>query len=470
MAIHMLPNDVLLEIFNLFVRDDEPKPEYDVKNADDWHTLVHVCQRWRNLVFASPRRLNLRLLCTGRRSVTAMLDIWPTLPIILSDPAEPTEQNPVYEDNIIAALEHPDRVCHIDFCSPQSLSERITAAMKVPFPELTCLALDSEPPLPGSLFGQSAPRLRTLRLSSVAFPAALSLLLSARDLVDLEFNHVPDSWCYPLDKMIPRLSELPRLKSFRLAFTFHPRSQSSPPPTRKVFPALTRLSLRGSDEYVENVIARIDTPLLKDLDITFIDPIPDTDIPQLYQFICRTEAFEPHHELRLMFSADFVGLWSRQKFGPTLYVDCMGLNSQVLSMARMCSWLSPVFHRVDRLDLMEDPCLGPVVSHGLFAPFVCHALFGPFASLVDGEESMQFSAIFRSFPAIRRLHVAQRFVEPVLQELTGTKATEVLPELRDLFLEGIQSSPSVQEVIQPFIAARQLSGHPVAVHDLGFKD
>jgi hypothetical protein len=87
---------------------------------------------------------------------------------------------------------------------------------------------------------------------------------------------------------------------------------------------------------------------------------------------------------------------------------------------------------------------------------------------VEEKEGPQFSAIFRSFPAVQRLHVALRFVEPVLQELTGTKATEVLPELRDLFLEGLQSSPSVQEVIQPFIAARQLSGHPVAVHDLGF--
>ena len=63
-----LPGDVLLEIFNFYVVSS-----YSI---DIWHTLVHVCQRWRRyVVFASPRRLDMKLLCTEGRSVTKMLDI-----------------------------------------------------------------------------------------------------------------------------------------------------------------------------------------------------------------------------------------------------------------------------------------------------------------------------------------------------------------------------------------------------------
>ncbi len=35
--------------------------------------MRHVCQKWRSVVFGSPRRLNLRLLCTKRTPVREML-------------------------------------------------------------------------------------------------------------------------------------------------------------------------------------------------------------------------------------------------------------------------------------------------------------------------------------------------------------------------------------------------------------
>ncbi|KAI0287456.1 hypothetical protein BC826DRAFT_1178420 [Russula brevipes] len=447
-TIHMLPDDVLLDIFDFFVRDGEPRPEYDVRNADSWHTLVHVCQRWRYLVFASPRRLNLRLLCTGRRPVTAMLDIWPTLPIVLSN----TATVPAYRENIIAALEHPNRLCHIKISGvPLLLSERFAAALQVPFPELTYLSLDRDAASPDHLFlGGSAPRLRTLRLVSVAFPAIQKLHLSANNLVNLELEIVPHWWYTPPEEMVTHLSELPRLKSLRLAFE-SPQplltQRNSPPPTRILFPALTSLSFRGAGEYMEDFIARIDTPLLNDLYIFFIDLTLDIPISQLYQFICYTETFGPHHELILIFSGGFTGLRSRQMFGPALHIRCMGLEFQASSMARMCSWFSPLFHHVDRLDLIDNRPFGPLMEYDL--------------------EYTSFLPLFRPFAAIQRLFVCTAlipFVVPSLQELTGTRAMEVLPELRDLFLEGLQLSSSIQSATQPFIAARQLSGHPVAVH------
>jgi len=50
-----------------------------------------------------------------------------------------------------------------------------------------------------------------------------------------------------------------------------------------------------------------------------------------------------------------------------------------------------------------------------------------------------------------------------LQELSGERATELLPALRNLFVEGLQSFEHIQEAIRPFVAARQLSGHPMVV-------
>src|SRR6267154_1237755 len=82
-SINILPDDVLLEIFDHYTIRPQSYP-YSNPQVDAWHKLVHVCQRWRYVVFDSPRRLDLRLLCTNRTPVTKMLHIWPALPIVIS--------------------------------------------------------------------------------------------------------------------------------------------------------------------------------------------------------------------------------------------------------------------------------------------------------------------------------------------------------------------------------------------------
>ena len=53
-------------------------------------------------------------------------------------------------------------------------------------------------------------------------------------------------------------------------------------------------------------------------------------------------------------------------------------------------------------------------------------------------------------------------IAPTLQELVGGRATEVLPALQTLSLQGTLPS-GVQETIDKFVAARELAGHPIAV-------
>ena len=133
-----LPDDVLLEIFVCVVGlqvhdyfpDDEPR-----HLESGWRTLVHVCKRWRSVVFSSPRRLDLRLFCTNTRPVKLLLDIWPPLPIYIY--ACHSGKSPLQGvTNILAALKQHNRVSGIWIDGvPKSLLRR-TVATK-PFPSDT---------------------------------------------------------------------------------------------------------------------------------------------------------------------------------------------------------------------------------------------------------------------------------------------------------------------------------------------
>ena len=217
MTIDMLSDIALLEIFNFYLVESWDKPWITA-----WHTLVHVCQKWRTVVFASPRRLNLRLYCTTKTPVREVLDIWPPLPISLS-----VFNGDIWGmDNVFAALEHNDRICDLAFYAiPRSKIEPVLAAMQHPFPELEILhfqaGLNTMPVVPASFLGGSAPRLQRLFLDSIPFPGFPNLLLSAVHLVELDLIEIPDSGYISPEAMFTCLSVLTRLE--RLVIEFYSR-------------------------------------------------------------------------------------------------------------------------------------------------------------------------------------------------------------------------------------------------------
>ena len=84
MTIEILSDDILLEIFSFYVEEiPEPWETHVFERIHAWITLVHVSQRWRDLAFTSSRCLNLRVLCTNRKPAREMLDVWPTLPLVI---------------------------------------------------------------------------------------------------------------------------------------------------------------------------------------------------------------------------------------------------------------------------------------------------------------------------------------------------------------------------------------------------
>src|SRR6266699_2533364 len=103
-TIDLLPDVAHLEIFDCYVnqaQEEEEEDEWPPTKIQAWDTLVHVCQKWRSVVFGSPHRLDLLLLCTDKTPVKERLAVWPPLPIVIVQDGQSTQM-----DNIILALEH----------------------------------------------------------------------------------------------------------------------------------------------------------------------------------------------------------------------------------------------------------------------------------------------------------------------------------------------------------------------------
>ena len=216
--IDILPNDVLLEIFDFYL---DMYSIYDFKPyIEVWQLLVHVCRRWRSLVLGSPRRLNLRLHCTPATPAKDTMDVWPALPLIVEGCTSLTPST----DNIIAALGQSNRVCQVNLhlFLVRELEE-VLAVMQVPFPEMTQMKLfarvddDETPPvIPDSFLGGSAPRLQHFELLGIPFPGLPKLLSSATHLVSLSLTSIPHSGYISPEAMVTLLSVLSGLRRFVL--------------------------------------------------------------------------------------------------------------------------------------------------------------------------------------------------------------------------------------------------------------
>jgi hypothetical protein len=426
-----------------------------------------VCRRWRSVVFQSPHRLNLRLLCTTRTSTRDTLDIWPPLPLIIRDVNDIFDYEPPGVDNIIAALEHNDRVCQIKLTyltSSDLGSVTDSAAMHKPFPELTDLQLSTyefdgpESILPDSFLGGTAPRLRSLGLYDVPFPGLRKLLLSATHLVDLDLYGIPRSGYIPPEVMATSLSALTSLELLRLHFRSpRPRpalqSRRPPPPplTRSILPSLTKIRFKGASEYLEEVLARIDAPRLNRLHMTFFNQII-FDTPQLSQFISRRPTLRAPEKGRIAFSSDAIVVYFLSHPSDhgilSVKIPCTASEWQLSSLEQVCTSSLPPISTLEALYIFEDPGNPPRWQNDV--------------------ENTLWLELLHPFAAVKNLYLSEKFaprIAPALQELVGGRTTEVLSTLENIFLRGFRRSRRLHRGIKKFVAARRLTSHPVAVHD-----
>ena len=448
----MLPDVALLEIFDFYLHNHE------TWELPTWHKLVHVCRKWRNIVFGSPVRLDLRLYCRDRTPVMKTLDVWPPLPILMDiNDLRGTPDT----DNIIAALKQNDRICQLNL-SLGKLSliskEKVLATMQQPFPALINLNLrlgDGIAPFPNSFLGGSAPpHLQILRFSGIPIPGLPRLLLSATYLVCLELSEIPHSGYFSPEAMVACLSVLTWLQRLNIGFK-SPRSRPDrlhpPPQTRTILPVLTVLHFEGVSEYLEDFVARIDAPLFDVLRIRFFHQLV-FDTPQLALFISRTPRFSTHDKLeaRVNFpsvstdGACFTTLDGRL----SLEISSRTFDWQLSSLAQVCQSSFPevLISTVESLYICQDRL--------------------PRLDIRDYNiESSQWLEFLRPFTAVKHLYISPEYtpgIATALQGLVVETVTEVLPALQTFFLVTLPSEP-IQEAIEKFAGARQLFSHPITV-------
>ena len=335
--------------------------------------------------------------------------------------------------------------------------------MQVPFPELTHLHLygydEMEPvlPLSGPFLGGSAPRLRSLELHCVPYPGLPMLLLSATHLTNLFLSRIPDSGYIPPEAMAACLSTLTSLEQLYLIFRFprplpdQPEENQHPPPSiRTPLPVLDHFTFQGSGGYLEVLVAHIDAPLLRRLDITFFNDILFVT-PQFTQFISHTPTLKAFEEgkVRLEDGNASVTLSSDYaKVNAWIYVGvyCGALDWQLSFLEQICtSSLPPASTLHDLYMTSEDPWP---------------------QDWKDNIDCTQWLELLRSFTAVKNIYLSRGLapcVVPALQDLVGGRTAEVFPALQNIFVEELEESGPVQEGLGKFVVARQVTSHPIMV-------
>ena len=83
-------------------------------------------------------------------------------------------------------------------------------------------------------------------------------------------------------------------------------------------------------------------------------------------------------------------------------------------------------------------------------------------------ENTLWSQVLLPFTVVKNPYLSEQFAPGIavaLQELAGSRITEMSANLQIIFVEGLEPSGPFQENIGQFVAARQALGRPIAIFD-----
>ncbi len=273
-----------------------------------------------------------------------------------------------------------------------------------------------------------------------------------------------DSFISP-EAMVECLSGMTRLKTLSILFhndnrTINPFDQERTRPdlpTRVILPSLIDFRYNGCSEYLENIVAQIDAPLLITLGISFHSDQIQTS--QLSRFIGHTENIKfnqfSHVEASFWISDDdsvVVELGSPQGKCPKASLSISPPpRHQVTDMANLFGQLVTTFSNVN------------------------HLFIGGYDFYDDGDmDNAEWLPFLRLFPAVEALHLSGVVGAVVVSALKGTTeetVTEVLPALHLIWVDNEEEDCDELKgvgsvLLRQFLSLRQRSGHPVTVVDL----
>jgi len=391
-----------------------------------------------------------------------MLEIWPEFPVFVYSPGYQTKEA---GDDVAAALRLNHRVSRIRI-EKTSDSEWETFAPLIhrPFPILIHLWIQPSIAIKNvisrSFLGGSAPSLRDLHLVRIPFPALPELLLSATNLVRLRHDRIPCSGYIPPQAMVTGLSALTRLKSLSLSFrspqSLPQRAIRIPPPhTRTLLPALTYLLLQGSPEYMEDLVAQIDAPLLESVQITLFNQ-EVLEVSELAKFVRRADKLSLLDQAKVIVRSFSISI----TLSPNLLRG--EVESDTLTLHLRCP------ESALRLSYIGQFCVSCLPTLSPFESLHIHfARQSRWQDVVDNLDP-QWLDFLCLFSTVKSLFLSERVDSRVAQTLRGLSAErvmDVLPALKNLIIPWLKPSPPVQEAISEFADARQLSGHPLFVCD-----
>jgi len=409
----MLDDNTLLHVFYLY-QLAFVESYSDVFNYPDWDTArwwykpAQVCQRWRYLILASPVRLGLHLTCTYGTPVVEMLAHSPPLPLIISylDGSRHTSR----EDKaaILLALQHRDRVRRIGLRMQASKLPKFIKVMDGQFPVLERLFIwpwtedNTNLVLPTTF---QAPHLGQLSLYCAALPVGSPLLTTTDGLSSLELWDMPLPAYFHPSYLVAQLAFMPQLENLTLGF-------KSPIPTRNI----ERLSLKTL------IGTHITLPNLRLLFFHGVSAYLEGLLVILTMDSLKGGRFVPFK----------------------VTVGCRQVDWQVSAAAQIFNVLVPVLSMVEDLAFVYE-------EHD------------PLSEQHNGINRTQWRNLLRSFNCVKAFRIPENLISHLshsFQLEDGESPMELLPELKELVYEK-EGDPG--DAFTPFINARQIAGHPVAL-------
>jgi hypothetical protein len=250
--------------------------------------------------------------------------------------------------------------------------------------------------------------------------------------------------------------------------------------TRDTLPSLTSFNFRGTSEYLEDLVAKIDAPFLSEVNISFFNQLI-FDVPHLSRFIRQMEVLKsakvsevessPGNGVSITMTLDsdqdqgqnqdqdqdqsHLAVAAGGNATPSsslghhnfsLRVTCTDLDWQISSIAQICHQTS-LLSNIKHIDIRADSIR---------------------LSRREGEDDMvdtvPWLEFFHTFPSVVVLRICGElgpYVAPALEGIVVDMETvrKVLPELGILLFECSRKSASLER----FVAARQLFSRPVIV-------
>ncbi|KAH9979243.1 hypothetical protein BGW80DRAFT_1454915 [Lactifluus volemus] len=432
--IHILNNDVLLNIFHLYrlAVPDEIEDENGMLNfnwgrrhCQWWYKLVHVCRQWRHIILESPSRLDLHLYCTVGVPVADMLAHSPPLPLILYYNTVIHKSTAKDESGILLALSHRDRVHYVGFWMLNP--GKFVAVMDDQFPLLEHMYIDSltEVDLPVTF---QAPNLRHFRLWIPSLPIESPLLTSSpARLATLSLLGIPASAYLPPSCILTGLSLMAQLE--RLSITFDSlipnhdvERQSREIPDMIPLPNLRRFAFQGTATYLDGLV------------------LGSAPLPSASFFIQSSKNLSVR-AVQVAFSASAIALYAIpwKRGNPLMFqIRCGHLSRQVASAVQFFGTLSPVLFAVEQVAFSYNERYQD-------------------SQWFNNVNRNQWRELVRPFTNVKVIHMKDGLTSKILRSLPSDDGEPLLPNIEEI---GYSGGRKARNAITTFINERQVSGHP----------